>query len=347
MITLREGTTGADRLFGTSGTDYIYADAGSDYISGGNDTDFLRGSLGNDEIYAGNGADFVDAGEDNDRVFGDAGNDILVGLSGNDTINGGSGNDIISGGLGTDTLTGGAGDDTFVFSSRLDSQPGARDQITDFSIGHDKLDFSSIGNFTFIGTGAFSAPGQVRQGLENGHATVEVNITGNSGAEMVVNLAGNGTLTASNFILSGNVTNDDANHSVRLGTDSANTLSGGGGEDYVYGAGGDDNLSGGGDSDVVRGGDGNDRVDGGYGSDALYGGAGNDTFVFSHGRDIVQDFESGKDHIEVTSSVVHSFSQLSISGDASGSTVTVSDLGSMFLADISPSHLHASDFVFK
>ena len=111
-------------------------------------------------------------------------------------------------------LTGGTGDDTFVFSSRLDSQPGARDQITDFSISHDKLDFSSIGDFTFIGTGAFDGPREVRQGLENGHATIEVNTTGNSGAEMVVNLVGTGSLTASNFILSGNVTTDDANHNT-------------------------------------------------------------------------------------------------------------------------------------
>lgn len=244
MITLRVGTTGADRLFGTGGTDYIYGDAGNDYISTGNDTDYLRGSLGRDELHAGNGADYVDGGEDNDKVFGEAGNDILLGLSGNDTVNGGTGNDTISGGLGADVLTGGSGDDTFVFSSRLDSQPGARDQITDFSIGHDKLDFSSIGNFSFIGTSAFSAPGQVRQGLENGHATVEVNTSGTSGAEMVVNLVGNGSLTASNFIRSGGVTNDDANHHAYFpptpDPNTANTIHGGGGEDYVFGGGGND-----------------------------------------------------------------------------------------------------------
>ena len=87
---------------------------------------------------------------------------------------------------------------------------------------------------------------------------------------------------------------------------------------------------------MVRGGDGNDRVDGGFGNDALYGGAGNDTFVFSHGNDIVQDFEPGKDHIEVTSTTVHDFSHLGISSNSSGSTVTVGDLGSMFLADVTP-----------
>ena len=351
MIVLRVGTSGADHLLGTSSTDYIYGDAGNDYISTGNDTDFLRGSVGNDELHAGNGADYVDAGEDNDTVFGDAGNDILLGLSGNDHVDGGTGNDTISGGLGADVLTGGSGDDTFVFSSRLDSQPGARDQITDFSISHDKLDFSSIGNFQFIGTKAFDAPGEVRQGLENGHATIEVNTTGNSGAEMVVNLVGTGSLTASNFILSGNVTSDDANHNTLFPSNPeavvANTYHGGGGEDYVYGGAGNDTLTGDGDIDVVRGGDGNDRVDGGYGNDALYGGAGNDTFVFSHGNDIVQDFEPGKDHIEVTSTAVHDFAHLGISSNSSGSTVTVGGLGSMFLADITPNELHASDFVFK
>jgi len=207
MIVLRVGTSGADRLFGTSSTDYIYADAGNDFISSGNDTDYLRGSLGNDEIHAGNGADYVDGGENNDKVFGDAGNDILLGLSGNDSVNGGDGNDTISGGLGADVLSGGSGYNTFVFSSRLDSQPGARDQITDFSLGRDKLDLSSIGNFTFIHTNAFSGPGQVREGFEGSgdqrHATVEVNTTGTSGAEMVINLVGTGLLQQSNLALIG------------------------------------------------------------------------------------------------------------------------------------------------
>ena len=49
----------------------------------------------------------------------------------------------------------------------------------------------------------------------------------------------------------------------------------------------------------------------------------------------------------MTSPSVHLFSQLSISGDASGSTVVVSDLGSMFIADVAPDHLQAADFVFK
>jgi Ca2+-binding RTX toxin-like protein len=356
---LRVGTTGDDdghdsahpRLLGTGFIDYIYGDSGNDYISSGNDTDFLRGSVGNDEIHAGNGADYVDGGENNDRVFGDGGNDTLLGLSGNDTVDGGSGNDTISGGLGADVLTGGTGDDKFVFISRLDSQPGARDHITDFSISHDKLDFSSIGDFTYIGTGAFTAAGQVREGFENNHATIEVNTSGNSGAEMVIDLVGTGTLTTNNFVLSGGVTTDDANHNTLFpptpDPNTADTRNGGGGEDYVFGGGGNDTLSGGGDNDVVRGGAGDDRVDGGFGDDALYGGDGKDTFVFSHGSDIVQDFVPNEDHIEVTSPSVHLFTQLSISGNASGSTVVVSDLGSMFVADVAPDHLHAADFVFK
>ena len=358
-IHLRVGTLGDDdghdtlhpRLLGTSLLDYIYDDAGNDYISSGNDTDFLRGSFGNDEIHAGNGADYADGGENNDRVFGDAGSDILLGLSGNDTVNGGDGNDTISGGLGADVLIGESGTDKFAFISPQDSPAPAHDQITDVSLSSgDVIDLSSIHAFSsdaFIGTVAFSAQWQVRQGTANGHATVEVNTSGTSGAEMVIDLNGKGTLTENDFILSGGVTTDDAKHSVRLGTTGPDTLSSGGGEDYVFGNAGYDKLAGNADSDVVRGGDGTDRVDGGAGDDALYGGAGNDTFVFSRGRDIVQDYESGKDHIEVTSASVHSFSQLGISGDASGSTVVVADLGSIFLADTAPSHLHASDFVFK
>ena len=72
---------------------------------------------------------------------------------------------------------------------------------------------------------------------------------------MVIDLNGNGTLTANDFILSGGVTSDNATHNVLLGNTGANTFHGGGGFDYLYGDAGNDKLYGEGDSDMVRGGD--------------------------------------------------------------------------------------------
>src|SRR3954447_20815295 len=327
MIVLYVGTTGNNNHSGSGGADYMYGDAGNDTFSGNGGIDFLRGSVGDDHLYGGSGNDFLDGGENNDVARGDGGNDILVGLTGNDNLDGGTGNDDIFGGPGRDVLHGGAGADKFVFISTADSPASAHDQITDFSLSSgDTIDLSSIHNFSFIGKGAFTAPWQVREGTAGGHGTVEVNTSGSSGAEMVIDLNGNGTLTANDFILSGGVTSDNATHDVliRPETENApNTFHGGGGFDYLYGAAGNDRLYGEGDSDMVRGGAGDDLVDGGAGDDGLYGGAGRDTFVASSGHDIIQDFASGQDRIQVASSAASSFAQLSVTQEAGGTLVEV------------------------
>ncbi len=58
------------------------------------------------------------------------------GMSGNDTISGSSWNDTIYGDSGNDTLSGSGGDDIFVFRAS-----SGQDIITDFSVGHDVLQF--------------------------------------------------------------------------------------------------------------------------------------------------------------------------------------------------------------
>ena len=145
----------------------------------------------------------------------------------------------------------------------------------------------------------FTAEGQIRASVQNGHTVVEVNTKGVGGAEMAIDFNGAGTLEDKHFMLTGGVNTDNSAHSVKLGTEGNDSLNGGGGEDYVYGNAGDDNLRGGGDSDLIRAGEGNDRVDGGAGDDGLYGGDGADIFVVSGGSDLLQDFESGIDRIEV------------------------------------------------
>lgn len=356
MIRLYKGTTGDDTLLGSSGTDYAYADSGNDTIRTYAGTDFLRGSFGNDSLDGGQGNDFLESGEDNDILIGGYGRDILLGQSGIDNLNGGGDADTISGGLGADKLTGGSGPDKFVFIDVKDSLPTARDEILDFSLSSgDRLDFSSIDaqasvkggqNFVYIGSAEFTAEGQIRASVQDGHTVVEVNTKGTTGAEMAIDFNGSGTLLASHFLLTGNVNTDDSAHSVKLGTTGADTLKGAGGEDYVYGNAGDDQLFGGGDSDLIRAGEGNDRVDGGAGDDGLYGGDGADTYVVSAGSDLLQDFEQGIDRIEIKSPTINSFAQLSITQDIGGALVTVADVGSIFVADMAPTGFTAADFIF-
>lgn len=84
---------------------------------------------------------------------------------------------------------------------------------------------------------------------------------------------------------------------VLNGDGNANTLTGGDGHDKLYGFGANDTL---------KGGAGNDWLDGGKGNDLLTGGAGADTFVFrvagKSNFDQILDFQSGIDHIALSSS---------------------------------------------
>ncbi len=75
-------------------------------------------------------------------------------------------------------------------------------------------------------------------------------------------------------------------------------LSGGGRDDMLFGGAGNDRLLGGTGTDYLFGGDGADRLEGGPGSDFLKGGAGADSFVFraeEAGADRVLDFTPGQD----------------------------------------------------
>jgi Ca2+-binding RTX toxin-like protein len=122
---------------------------------------------------------------------------------------------------------------------------------------------------------------------------------------------------------------------------------------------------------MVRGGDGDDLVDGGAGDDGLYGGAGRDTFVTSSGHDIVQDFASGQDRVQVAGSAATSFAQLSVTQEAGGALVEIGGSNStalraagtadavapaeaaadghhdsIFIAGVDANHLSAADFIF-
>lgn len=120
--------------------------------------------------------------------------------------------------------------------------------------------------------------------------------------------------------------------------DGADRLYGGGGDDILYGGGGNDIIAGGAGNDILQGGSGNDALSGGdgddilasgTGSDVLRGGAGRDTFLYAYsplgtdgsdangGRDVILDFESGTDRIDISGYIV-SEAELTVTQTARG-----------------------------
>ncbi|MCL6750829.1 hypothetical protein KBT16_07485 [Nostoc sp. CCCryo 231-06] len=182
---------------------------GDDIITGFyiNSNYIINGGAGNDWLYGGPNNDVL-TGDDSFDLFG--GNDFLYGGAGNDALYGFGGNDTLIGGTGTDTLYGVDGNDVFQFDSVSDSQPGlSRDIIKDFvgngNLPGDRIDLSRIdantniaGNqaFTYIGSSAFFAVGQVRYS----GGILQAN-TDNLSANFEIQLEGSPLLVASDIIV--------------------------------------------------------------------------------------------------------------------------------------------------
>ncbi|MEH2522052.1 VCBS repeat-containing protein [Bradyrhizobium sp. AZCC 1610] len=103
-------------------------------------------------------------------------------------------------------------------------------------------------------------------------------------------------------IIYGGAGNDTIN-----GTGKCDLIYAGSGNDTVKGNDGDDKIYGGSGSDTINGNNGCDTIIGGYGADKLTGSNGEDRFVFLSatdsraGRfDVITDFRSGSDRIDLT-----------------------------------------------
>ena len=202
------GNAGRDQLLGDLGDDYLDGGAAADSLRGDNGRDTILGGDGNDTALGGNQDDSLAGGLGQDKLYGNAGNDVLAaddgndllsGDAGNDALNGGAGADTLLGGADLDTLLGGAGADVFRFLDASESPTATPDTIGDFLSGTDVIDLVKIdamagtaGNqaFTFIGSAAFTAEGQVRAVVIGPHLMLEMNTSGSGGAEMMVVLSG-------------------------------------------------------------------------------------------------------------------------------------------------------------
>ncbi len=195
-----QGSAYDDNLAGTFGEESIYGGGGNDTLRGGADTDFLFGDENEDILAGNNGNDLVRGGAGNDRAFGGAGHDILAGNDGDDFLDGGAGDDLLVGGSGTDVLSGGAGADVFVFASVGQSRHGsARDIVSDFQTGVDKIDLSRIGVLSFTGSSYTGAGNEVRYNEAVGRLYIDLD--GDMASDFSVDIDGSPMLDWSDLIL--------------------------------------------------------------------------------------------------------------------------------------------------
>lgn len=175
------------------------------------------------------GGDTLVGTPDADTITGFAGNDIIRGRAGDDSIDGGDDHDHIVGGDGNDAISGGNGDDYI--------RGGEGDDVVDGGAGWDRAAFTVLINNPAIG----------ETGVQTG-ATVDLNIQG------VAQNTGHGwdTLIGIEHV---------------SGTAYDDVLTGNGGDNWIWGEGGNDTLSGGGGSDFVETDAGNSVLDGGTGND--------------------------------------------------------------------------------
>ncbi|MEM0987915.1 MAG: hypothetical protein AAGK00_03495 [Pseudomonadota bacterium] len=248
-----------------------------------------------------------------DNMFGNGNNDVLFGNGGDDNLYGGADDDWLNGGIGDDYLFGGSGNDLMIGGLGADDFDGGT--------GIDTVDYPAAGS-------------AINVNLEIG-----LGFSGESGGDTFKNVE--------NII--GTYFND-----VIVGSDGigGNTLSGGKGQDIIFGNDGDDTIRPG------MGGDGNDR------GDQVWGGGGDDTFEWAvpeessaNGPDRVMDFDQDGDdvlmfHLPYEGEATWSATEIEYQG-AFGTLVTViqtpdapADVYTVFLEGTTANMIGEDDFVF-
>lgn len=298
-----------DTIDGGSGLDRVLGEGGNDSLVGGSENDVLLGGEGDDTIDGGSGNDELKGDEGNDSLLGGAGEDSMHGDDGNDTLSGGTLNDKLLGGAGNDSLDGNAGDDAILGGSDKDTLTGgdgndslngeAGDDLLNGGEGNDSLVAASK---TDRVTGAVTeSNGNDTLNGEGGHDRLIAKLA----TEPVSLNAADGDDTIIGSDLAESIDAGTGNDRVRAGGGN-DTVFGGQGNDTIDGDAGDDSLSGGTDKDRLRGGTGNDsltagtgqsQLEGGSGDDSLTGGPAGDTLLGGNGDDSLTGL-AGNDSIK-------------------------------------------------
>lgn len=190
-----------------------------------------------------------------DTLTGTGKDDILMGSDAADHLNGGAGRDVLYDGDGIDTLTGGAGEDVFVLTS-----DGAKDFITGFELGQDRIDLSSWGRIYSISSLDFQELGT---GIRITYGAETLDVESIDLNAISADMFGDTDLLGLAHVDVGLWVDSE----IWKGTESADVFNGNLAGDSLSGLGGDDNLSGGGGNDTLNGGGGADILNGGDGVD--------------------------------------------------------------------------------
>ena len=277
-----------------------------------------------------------------EKIYGLGGNDYLYGRGGDDELDGGTGNDTLNGGAGADRLTGGDGDDT---ASYTDSPAGVTVRLH-----NPTLRGGDAQGDTFAGTVTFNY-------MDNGNRVeVElpdiINLRGSDHDDILAGDQRANKLSGGwgNDTIYGGPGGDETNRDTIDGGPGHDSLFGGPGDDTLYGSEGDDMLKGGPGADTLEGNSGNDMLEGGAGADTMDGGIGFDTFIFDlgHGMDTITDFRNGQDLIDISAFGLTDFDDLAFAPDADGVAIDLADHGggTILLEGFDIANLDATDFLF-
>jgi Ca2+-binding RTX toxin-like protein len=216
-----EGDTFAsiENLVGSTFDDTLEGDANNNVLNGGSGLDtasYEHATAGVTvslaitaaQDTAGSGIDTLTSIE---NLTGSLFDDVLTGSSSGNVLIGLDGNDVLNGGNGADTLVGGSGADRFVFTALANSSPASPDTIVDFTHGVDLIDLSAIdANTSASGNQAFAFAGQDASAVARavtwyetaGNTVVQVDVNGNTTADLTIMLAGiDHHLSSADFIL--------------------------------------------------------------------------------------------------------------------------------------------------
>lgn len=267
------------------------SEVGSGYVgTSGNDT--LSGTVGDDTFAGGAGADTITGGIGADFINGQSGDDILNGQSGDDELLGDSGNDtyLYFAGQGHDIIReNGSGSDRILFGPGITFSDLTLTRITDDDLLIEVSEEAGGGAITIKLQFRSSDAGYVETLEFSDSSTVSLNslvytMNGTSGADNLHGIRYGGSPVDAIYGHEG----DDVIYGYHSVVDSAdNFLSGGDGNDQVYGASGVDTIEGNAGNDTLRGNNGNDILDGGDGDDTLYGGAHDDLLMGGDGADFL------------------------------------------------------------
>lgn len=391
------GTADADTINGLAGADTISGGAGNDTIDGGDQMDVINGGDGDDTLESGFNTSnvqthfgitsFGDGG--GNHVHGDAGNDTISGGAG-DWLDGGDGADTIKaeydvaftslGPTAVVLITGGDGDDV-IWTSGYGVNIGAgagsdvvkiagqghwpAPAVVSLGAGADTLSLQTGGAVStlfshpdvtvsdFVATGVehdtilYTGGQDPFASLLNEGAGKRM---GQMGADTILVGGGSGVVTLTGVTATDLTADNFGGHAFALwtfGTVNADSLTGGAGVDHLDGYVGDDVLVGGAAGDQLAGGDGADTFTYLQASDSVSG-----------GQDVLVDFVSGTDRIDLSGVGATSLSLVSlggatfifaatgagdmvigVEGGVTGSDLLVGDVGVYALGDGAANHL--------